>query len=277
MLMHAGEIRVEDFAKLDYPVYASPKLNGIRGVIKGCKLESKSGIPLPNAHIWAKLSTRHLNGLEGEIICGDPTSKDVSNVTQSIVMSRDKIDMNFKFFVFDKWSDKENPFEERLRIITDDLSMKLPSNVFVLEQVLIYNPVELLEYEDKIVKMGYEGIVIKNPDCRYKSGRGVMRDQTCLKYKRFRDGEARIINIARSINVKDSVASIVVKDVKSDIIFSISSGLTHAMKRDMFTYPEAYMGKLLTYGYRDVSDKGTPKPAFFIRFRDERDMTKGDE
>lgn len=273
MLMHAGEISKEDFAAIDFPVYASPKLNGIRGIVKDSKLESKSGIAIPNSFIWAALSNRHLNGMEGEIIIGSPTDKNVKTRTQSVVMSKNRMPINMCFYVFDTWNNDRDSFEERYRDLSTTLLKKFPSNTIVLKQTLINNLEDLIKYEEETVNLGYEGIVLKNPDCLYKIGRGNLNDQACLKYKRYHDGEARIINIARSLTVPDSTAAIVVKDVKSGLIFSISSGLTKAMKRDLFKYPEVYMGKLITYGYRDISDKGVPQPGFFLDFRSEIDMT----
>ena len=63
-----------DFKKLVYPVYASPKLDGIRCSIVDGKALSRSLKAIPNAHISRLLSCPELDGLDGELIIGEPTS-----------------------------------------------------------------------------------------------------------------------------------------------------------------------------------------------------------
>lgn len=64
-----------DFTKIQYPVYASPKLDGIRCSIVDGKALSRTLKQIPNKHIFNQLSTTDLNGLDGELIIGSPTSK----------------------------------------------------------------------------------------------------------------------------------------------------------------------------------------------------------
>ena len=76
-----------DFNKLRYPVCAQPKLDGIRVVIKNGVVYSRSLKPIPNKHIQALF--RHLDGLDGELIVGNPTAHDVFQKTTSGVMSKE--------------------------------------------------------------------------------------------------------------------------------------------------------------------------------------------
>ena len=64
-----------DFNKLRYPVYAQPKLDGIRVIIKDGVVYSRSLKPIPNKHVQSLFG--HLHGADGELIVGDVTAQDV--------------------------------------------------------------------------------------------------------------------------------------------------------------------------------------------------------
>ena len=75
-----------DFNKLRYPVYTQPKLDGIRVIIKNGVVYSRSLKPIPNKHIQALFG--HMDGVDGELIVGNPTAHDVFQKTTSGVMSK---------------------------------------------------------------------------------------------------------------------------------------------------------------------------------------------
>lgn len=50
MVMRAVSIELPDIAKLKYPVYASVKIDGIRGLVKD-KMLSRTLIEIPNKHL----------------------------------------------------------------------------------------------------------------------------------------------------------------------------------------------------------------------------------
>ena len=74
-----------DFNKLRYPVYTQPKLDGIRVVFKDGVVYSRSLKAIPNKHVQALF--RHLQGVDGELIVGNPTAHDVFQKTTSGVIS----------------------------------------------------------------------------------------------------------------------------------------------------------------------------------------------
>ena len=76
-----------DFNKLRYPVYTQPKLDGIRVIIKDGVVYSRSLKAIPNKHVQALF--RHLQGVDGELIVGNPTAHDVFQKTTSGVMSKE--------------------------------------------------------------------------------------------------------------------------------------------------------------------------------------------
>ena len=60
-----------DTTKLVFPIYASPKLDGIRVIIKDNQVLSRNGKTIPNIFVQSLLKSYH--GLDGELIVGHPT------------------------------------------------------------------------------------------------------------------------------------------------------------------------------------------------------------
>lgn len=61
---------------LPYPLFASVKLDGIRCVIKDGVALSRTLKPIRNQYIQSLLGRPEFNGLDGELIVGDPAASD---------------------------------------------------------------------------------------------------------------------------------------------------------------------------------------------------------
>lgn len=180
--------------ELHFPLYASPKLDGIRAVISDGKPMSRSFKILPNRHIQRVLSHPWLEGLDGELVVGEATHPNCMQVTTSGVMSY-LGEPIFKYYVFDLWNHPNIPFEKRHKWLEHGFTEKPKEldNVILLEQVVINNNDELAQYETKCLATGYEGVILRKPDSIYKYGRSTQKQGYLLKLKRFSDGEANII------------------------------------------------------------------------------------
>src|SRR5690242_11364094 len=108
MLAVSAEVK-----QIRFPVIASPKLDGVRGLVIDGQLRSRSLKPFPNEHVQRLFSCPELSGLDGELIAGAPTAKDCYRVTQSAtsnVLGAPEV----TFYVFDCFSCKGD-FAERLK------------------------------------------------------------------------------------------------------------------------------------------------------------------
>ena len=70
-----------DLCKLKYPVYVSPKLDGVRAVITNDGVYSRSGKLIPNE--YTQQLFKQFIGLDGELIVDNPTASDVYRKTVS--------------------------------------------------------------------------------------------------------------------------------------------------------------------------------------------------
>jgi DNA ligase-1 len=184
---------------LEYPVALLPKLDGIRCLIVDNKPVSRTLKPIPNKHIREVL-TGLPDGLDGELIVGgDPTADNVYSLTNSGVMSVEGTP-DFTYWVFDRWDD---PYKYSIRMtalrgVMDYLTKKNPRIQF-LEYTLAANEQALYDYEEKMVNLGYEGIIIRDLDGLYKWGRCTYREGNAYKYKRFADSEGVVIDVLQEM------------------------------------------------------------------------------
>lgn len=277
-----------DLDKLEYPVYASPKLDGIRAIVKDGVVFSRTGKPIPNEFIQFVFS--NLNGADGELIVGEPNAPNVFQTTASGVMTKEGYP-DVTYYIFDYWNDKENGIIKRLE------KVKQYSNpeIRILDQTLIRSRKELDEYENKVLQEGYEGVILRKPNAIYKHSRSTNKDGALLKLKRFEDSEAIILeykclmknlntptydkfgNITRASCMNnyipiDTLGSLDVKDINTGIVFNIGSGFTQAQRLELWLKRNELIGKIITYKYFPVGIKEAPRFPVFKGFRNKDDI-----
>lgn len=281
-----------DLAKLEYPVYASPKFDGIRALVQNDTVYSRNGKPIPNRHVQELFGK--LNGADGELIVGDPTAKDVFQKTTSGVMSVDGKPDVF-YYEFDVHN-LDMGYEDRWNDELYYIYILEPKNVIAVEQEWITNEQELLEYEQKILAQGYEGVIIRKPDAKYKHGRSTIKEGALLKLKRFSDAEAEIIGAEclytntneavtnalgyteRSTKKEgkvalDTLGAFIVKN-KEGVEFSVGSGFNDEQRKEYWKDRYKFIGKTIKYKYFEVGIKDKPRFPIFLGFRAEGDMSE---
>lgn len=185
---------LEELSTVRYPIYASPKLDGVRGLIISGQLRSRSLKPIPNAFVSTRFSRSQLEGLDGELILGSPTAKDVYRVTQG-ACSRLEGEPDVTFYAFDIHNSKL-PYEKRLLdLLTRTSGDGMGTGVTVLSSKFIKNEKELLAEEEICLDAGYEGLILRDPDGAYKFGRSTVKQQGMMKLKRFTDGEFLLTDV----------------------------------------------------------------------------------
>lgn len=290
-----------DFPKIKYPVYASPKLDGIRASVVDGRLLSRTLKPIPNKAIYKALSTAAIDGLDGELIVGSPTSKTVYNETVSQVMAHDKNHEGVTYHVFDIHDIPKATYRHRLDCLIEILATgsthdATPVTLSILEQQLLANEDEMLAYEAAKVEAGYEGIILRSPEAPYKFGRSTVKEGYLLKLKRFEDSEAEIVgfeeemfngNEAQTNELgrtkrstaqaglvgKATLGAFKVRDCHSGVEFSIGTGLTALERQHFWDRRADHHGKLIKYKFFPVGVKVAPRHPVFLGMRDARDLS----
>lgn len=287
MLAHS---KSPDPESLDYPVLVQPKLDGIRAVVKGGQLLSRTLKPIPNASIRAVLEQPQFEGLDGELIVGDPTADDCYRRTCSFVMAEDKTDEPWTFFVFDV-HDHAGPVEDRLMWIADHPS--LPSNIEQVTTMSAGSAEELAELEAAYLAEGYEGGIIRTLGSTYKFGRSGKRGPL-LKLKRYIDYEAEVVGVVEELHNgneaktnalgrtersshaenkvgKGTLGALTVRAVNGPhegVEFKVGTGFTAAVRAALWEERGDLVGRVAKIKSFPVGTKDRPRHPVWLGWRD---------
>lgn len=278
--------------QVQFPVYASPKLDGIRAVVHPDYVDpvrSRTLKPIPNAFIQKTLSHKAWPGMDGELIVGARTARDVFNKTTSGVMSGDG-EPDFTYWVFDLW-DITDDYTERLKVIHQ---YHANDHVKILPQLLIQSRDGLELYEQSILNQGYEGVMLRKPDSPYKFGRSTLRQGYLLKRKPLADAEGIILGfeyLQRNYNeatlndvgytkrsqsqenlVTDyhRVGALIVRVLTGEfegVEVKIGTGFTDQVRLDLALDAPDLEGKVITFTYQAEGAKDRPRFPSFKGFR----------
>jgi DNA ligase-1 len=280
-----------------FPCYVSPKLDGVRAVVFGGVVYSRNLKPIRNAHVQAMLGSPLLEGYDGELLVGSPTSPTAFRDTTSGVMSADG-EPDFLFHVFDHF-DLTKGFEQRFKgklarpgTRAEIRHKALP--VQLVAQKLVHNEEELLAAEQDYLDRGFEGAMVRSVDGPYKCGRSTVKEGHLLKMKRFLDAEAEIIGyeeLQHNENEKTTDAlghskrstakagktgggvlgTLLVRDPKTGVEFGIGGGFTADDRVRLWAERETLVGRLAKYKYFPIGAKEAPRFPVFLSFRDPDD------
>jgi DNA ligase-1 len=275
---------------VNFPVMASPKLDGVRCIIMNGVAMSRSLKPIPNAYVQKMIGKAKYNGLDGELLLGPVGAPDVYRKTVSAVMSEDGAP-DFTFWIFDNFKLTDLKFVHRYESILSFNS----GHVKVVQHKLIRTMEQLDAYEAKQLDDGLEGVMIRDPHGPYKQGRSTTREGYLLKLKRFEDSEAHIVDVQELLHNdneakknalghtersshKDNMVpmgtlgALLVKDIKTKVEFAIGTGYDAATRQELWDNRKSLKGKIVKYKYFAGGSKDRPRFPVFIGFRDKRDM-----
>lgn len=283
----------EDLDEIRYPVLVSPKLDGIRAVLRpgpnGVIPLSRKLLEIPNDFVQAELADAPC-GLDGELMVPGGF-----NSVQSAIMSKHG-EPDFVFNVFD-WHglDDEHGYAARY----DFLCNELPEHprIKVVPHTLASSVQELLALEASFLEQGYEGAMVRDPAGPYKHGRATTKQGWLMKLKRFKDVEALVVGYEQLMHnenepVTDELgytkrshaqAGLVPMEmlgalkcvtIPHHVEFSIGTGFTKKQRENFWMVRNTLEGRLVSYKFQpDPEAKPGAAPRFpvFKGFRDRRD------
>ena len=281
-----------DIANIRYPVYGTPKFDGVRCcIVNGVPL-TRTLKDIPNNFVRNEL-TDIFNGIE-YIIDGELISGSNFQETTSAIMSEDGEPV-FSYNIFDYVkSSVAKPYLERIKDL-ELLEINNDRYCIKIVPVKLNCHEEMLTYENKCLVTGYEGIIIRSGFSPYKFGRSSVKECYMLKIKRFTDSEAIILGyeelmhnnndmeinelgyIDRSTSKEglipmNTLGSIKVKDIISGIEFSIGSGFTEEQRKEIWNNKEKYINSIVKYKHQSHGAKELPRFPVFIGIRSPLDM-----
>ena len=288
---------LENIDSIKFPVYVTPKLDGIRCLKIDGNIVSRTFKPIRNAELAAAVKDLLPDGSDGELIMGGTFQN-----TTSMVMSADKMIGNEKayFYWFDYvLDDNKKTYLERI----DDMKKFVEKHPSILEaspvKIIPLVPTEintveeLVNYESEVLDQGFEGVMIRTASGPYKFGRSTLKEGSLVKMKKFDDDEAIIIGfneLQKNTNEKtkdefgyakrsshkdgkidqDTLGSLIVDWRETE--FSIGSGFTAEQRKEIWESRDTLVGKVVKFKYFATGMKEAPRFPIFLGFRHLDDM-----
>jgi len=292
----AASFKKLSVSDLTFPVYATPKLDGIRALKIDGTIVSRTFKPIRNTTISNVLMSLLPDGSDGEILSG----KTFQDSTSTVMSADAGIGSGTTFFWFDYV--KDDPDKGYLDRIADmkkfvDSHPEILKDSRVTIVPLIPKKIDTAEelnvFEQWCLDQGFEGVMVRNAGGKYKFGRSTEKEQILVKIKQFEDDEAVVIGVsALQTNVNDKKMNELGdmrrtshKDGKIDlemlgaldvewngIRFGIGTGFDKDTREDLWKRRDSIIGKIVKFKYFSQGVKTAPRFPVFLGFRDENDM-----
>lgn len=273
---------VGNVARLRYPLLGSYKIDGFRAVVRNGVVMSRNLKPIANRHVQALFGKPEFEGLDGELVVGNPTSPTAFRNTSSEITTPGGRPAVI-FYVFDVVIARATPFEER-QALAKKKAKGAPS-IVVLDQQLIEDQIDLDEFEAEALRLGYEGVMLRDLRGFYKYGRSTFLEHGLMKLKRFEDAEATIIGFQELLhngNELKTVASglkerstkkvgmvgrntlgalkvVGTNGTYKGVEFYVGTGFNDELRALVWANRETWMGKLIKYKFFPLGSKSAPR------------------
>lgn len=291
----------EDIAKLRWPMYQAPKVDGIR-MTNYSTPRSAQNKPFPSSYVYSTYAKGHLAWVDGESGDGEPNSPTLFSDTYSAMMTHGSMQpVNWYVFDFCDPASFHRPYKDRLEmlhlIVDHHQEKEYPGKIIVLEQKLVHSWEEALETEQEHLALGYEGSMLRSPDAPYKFGRSTLLQNILIKLKRFETCEAVIEGFyelehndneptldERGYTKRSShqankraagtLGGFIVRDLVTGVVFRLGSGLglDARLRQIIWDHRPLYLGKIVSYKKLKCGEKDKPRNCTFRGFRDPIDM-----
>ena len=244
---------------LNKPFGVSPKLDGVRVIARfqdeNLVLTSRLG----KEFIFMNKLREHLNKvisndiiLDGELYSHTIPFNAISGTTRA-KKTPSKYDSMIEMWIFDI-VDENKSYEDRMK------ELKKIQNVYdkkfnkkkKLLKFVYYEQVstdkEVKSYHDKFVEKGYEGVMCRNLNGKYKLKH---RSNDLLKYKNFEDSEFKIVDAKKGTGTEEGAIVFTCENENGDR-FDVRPRGEIEKRRQMFQEKEKYFGKMLTVRYQNT-------------------------
>ena len=231
--------------------YMSEKLDGIRAYWDGKELFSKNKNKI-FAPSWFTKDFPPFP-LDGELWT---KRGDFENI-QSIVLSQQE-SQNWESVTYNIFEipNANGNFKTRLDFLENYLKKNPNRYIKIIPQIVCKDKNHLNKFLKELLENGAEGVIIKNPNLSYETG----RTNNALKVKEFLDDEGKVI--AHNFNKDGSFKSLKI-ELKNKTVFNLGGGFK---KEDRLNPPK--IGEFVTFKYYGFTKNGKPKFASFLRVRE---------
>lgn len=272
---------------IHYPVSAQPKLDGIRCLAsldeEGVYLRSRNNKPfsfLQHIRDRVEIFLSYLPSgaiLDGEFYSFVMNMQELAGLVAVNRKTPHPEEEIARYFIFDVILPENPPYADRYQLLVDayqafsddghlnfDDQDRVDDVLMMVAVTMAESREDLLEFHEEYVQLGYEGLMIRDPNAPYVFG----RDNSLLKYKYFEDEEAIVIGLDEASGSEEGAAMLIVKDIRGNEIRIRFRGPI-AERRRWYQNPDLIIGKEVTIRYQPpLTNDGKPRFPVGVAVRD---------
>ena len=261
-------------SKMIFPAYIQPKLDGHRALLAKHNdkliMYSRGGKEITTMdHIKKAVGPMSKYILDGELYIHGKRLQDLGSLIKKY---REGESEQVEYHIYDAIpidQEEEEGFEERitwLRSVYD----KAHGPIKRVMTAKVNSMEEALTTKAAYIQMGYEGAMLRRPDCAYEPG---VRSYQLLKMKQADDTEYRVLDITpgttRSINGVSRDIGILHCNAGGESDFTVTAPGTHEEKEEILKNKDKYIGQLVTIQHFGLTADNKPWHPVALRFRED--------
>lgn len=191
--------KLEDLPMHEHTYAIQPKIDGVRCIVVEGQLLSNTLKPFPNQNNLIKYfgdlaTTYKTSALDGEIV-GETLQS-----TMSLVMSKDAEipPKALRLVLFDRlfWACEPYTYRYGWLLSSFDTCYYWP-NVTIVPLYGYTHKSLPIDTVKEILAHGYEGVIFRSQDGKYKFGRATEKEGSLFKFKPVEDAEARVLDVIK--------------------------------------------------------------------------------
>jgi DNA ligase-1 len=226
--------------------------------------------------------------LDGELLSKSLTFNELSGLTRQL----DKeLPDDLYFYCFDIVHKEQFYIPFQVRIV--NLHELEAPYVKIVKQKLLQTVEEVNDYYQEALDWGCDGLILRDPNGKYKFGRGTIKEGLIYKMKPFQTFDAKIISVIQATEVREGaekkineLGRSVTSKKKDDRILiekasaftvlyeekelKVTIAMTDEEKEEVWKNKEQYIGRMIEYKGMLVGAKDLPRHPIFLRFRDDK-------
>ena len=248
--------------KIVFPSYIQPKLDGFRGVsIKNKSgkvlIVSRSGLPYPHLEkIKKELESFPLikegYSLDGEIYIHGVSIGDLRSVLGRKKLDNQRvinIEKNIKYYIFDFFKEGDTDTFEKRFLKLQEIFKKWKSKIVQLVDTIDVKSLKDLEIiKNKIIKNGYEGIIVRNKKGLYLNGK---KSGNVFRTKEFKIGKFVIVGANEGKGNDKGTVIWKLKCLTTDKTFTAKPVGTKEERTKLYKNRNNYIGLKIPVKYYD--------------------------
>tara|TARA_B100001094_G_C18178580_1_gene799437 strand:- start:469 stop:1563 length:1095 start_codon:yes stop_codon:yes gene_type:complete len=263
MLAHDFNKRGKD---IKFPCWVQPKLDGVRCMVHTENHEtiftSRSGKVFENLIHLKTFGLADGMYLDGELYSDVLTFDEISGLTRKTKTRSDK-EKHLEFRIFDMYDSKNRNMTTEQRMAHVKGLNSFNENVKLVPTFKANSKEEAMEYYQKFMNEGYEGIIFRNEGASYLPQ---YRSKDLQKYKEFQDDEFEIMG-GKEAEGEDR--GTVIFECKSESgTFWVRPRGSREYRKRLLADLANLTGKNLTVRYQNLTEYGEPRFPVGIAVRD---------